>query len=84
MAYILKGHEEVNWSWILWSRILNWIKGVVTLGQDPTQLCLGPGMEVQAFNPKGKDKQISEFKASLAQSKFQVKKNWNPGLVDHF
>ena len=50
MAQVLKRQQEVKWSWILCSRILNWIKGVVTLGQDPTQLKLDPGLVVHTFN----------------------------------
>jgi hypothetical protein len=52
MVWILMGHQEVKWSWILCSMILYWIKGVVTLGQHPTHLILGPGMVVQAFNSR--------------------------------
>jgi hypothetical protein len=33
--------------------------------------------------PRDRDKQISEFKASLRQSKFQVEKSLGPGVVDH-
>jgi hypothetical protein len=47
------------------------VKGVVTLGQDPTQLNLGPRMVVQAFNPRRqRQADLSKFKASLRQSKF--------------
>jgi hypothetical protein len=62
----------------------------VTLGQDSTQLNLGPGMVVQTLIPGGKEKQISGFKASLEQRKFYMEKNnnnnnnnnnLNPGLV---
>ena len=34
-------------------------------------------------NPGGKDKQISEFKTSLIQYTFQVKKSLGPGGVIH-
>jgi hypothetical protein len=40
-------------------------------------------MVVQALIPGGKDKQISEFKASLEQIRFQVKKSLNPGMMVH-
>ena len=56
---------------------------MVTLGQDPTQLNLGLGMVVQAFNPRRQIKQISEFKASLEHSKSYVKKSLSAGLVGH-
>jgi hypothetical protein len=43
---------------------------MVTLGKHPTQLNLDPGMVVHTLIPGDKSKQISEFKASLTQSKF--------------
>lgn len=48
----IKGAPGVKWSQTVCSKILNWINGVVTLGQDPTQLTLSPGMVVQTFNPR--------------------------------
>ena len=38
MVQRVKGHQEVERREILCSRIFNGIKGVVALGQDPTQL----------------------------------------------
>jgi hypothetical protein len=60
MVWALKEYQEVKWNWILYSRILNWIKGVVPLGQDPTQI-----KSNKPLIPEDKDKQISEFKPSL-------------------
>lgn len=53
MIWVLKKHQDIRWSWILCSRILNWIKGVLTLGQDPTQLKLDPGLVVQTSGGAG-------------------------------
>ena len=33
--------------------------------------------------PRSNSKIISKFKAILVKSKYQVKKNLNPGMVDH-
>jgi hypothetical protein len=33
--------------------------------------------------PGKKGKQISEFKARLLESKFQIEKSLGPGMVDH-
>ena len=40
-------------------------------------------MVVHIFNLICKSKQISEFKASLVQSKFQVERNLGPDVVVH-
>jgi hypothetical protein len=55
----------------------------MTLGQDPTQLNLCPGMVLYVFNPSIQERvmQIFEFKASLGKSKFLVKKSLSPGNV---
>ena len=46
----IKGAPGSEMELSLCPRILNWVKGVVTLGQDPTQLSLDLGMVVDAFN----------------------------------
>ena len=83
MAQVLKRQQEVKWSWILCSRIVNWTKGVMTLGQDPTQLNLCPGMVLYVFNPSIQERvmQIFEFKASLGKSKFQIQVWWHTPLI---
>ena len=50
---------------------------------DPAQLHLGPGMEYTPLIPGDKAKQIYEFKACLGQSRFQVKKSLNSGMLVH-
>jgi hypothetical protein len=44
---------------------------------------LGPGMVVYIFKLRSRSKQISEFKASLGQSKFQIEKSLSTGMVVH-
>jgi hypothetical protein len=46
--------------------------------RDPTQLNLD---WIHTFNHRRKSKGISEFKASLGQSRFWMKKSLNPGMV---
>jgi hypothetical protein len=70
MVWVLKGLQEAKWRRILCSRILNWVKGVVTLGPDPTQLSLGPGLAEETFNPRRQWQVDLEFKDSLEQSRF--------------
>jgi hypothetical protein len=78
MVQVIKGHQQVNGaeSYIQGDKH---DKGVVTLGQDSTKLSL-----VQApLIPGDKGKQISEFKASLEWSKFQVEKRLSLGMMAH-
>jgi hypothetical protein len=42
----------------------------VTLGPDPTQLSLGPGLAEETFNPRRQWQVDLEFKDSLEQSRF--------------
>jgi hypothetical protein len=43
---------------------------------------LGPGMVVHTFNPRRKWQADLKFKASLIQSKFQVKKSLDPSIQE--
>jgi hypothetical protein len=44
---------------------------------------LDPGKVAHLLIPGGRAKQIFEFKTSLEQRKFQVKKSSGPGMVAH-